>query len=132
MGVISPVSTIVHVLCCYSATNQNIIIIEQDKPKGLRMSEIVNDNDREEREQAEQQKRESYNMLLILVVRMREHAHYTWSSKNLINWNQLKKFMQVCVDVTCMYTNFGGRGLSGFGDTATLKNSQISLSDHGL
>ena len=40
--------------------------------------------------------------------------------------------MQVCVDVTCMYTNFGGRGFSGFGDTATLKNGQISLSDHGL
>ena len=40
--------------------------------------------------------------------------------------------MQICVDVTCMYTNFGGRGLSSFGDTATLKNGQISLSDHGL
>ena len=55
-----------------------------------------------------------------------------WSSKNLINWNRLKKFMQVCVDVTCMYTNFGGCDLSGFGDTTTLKNGQISLSDHGL
>ena len=55
-----------------------------------------------------------------------------WSSKNLIDRNQLKKFMQVGVDVTCMYTNFGGRGLSGFGDTATFKNGQISLSDHGL
>ena len=55
-----------------------------------------------------------------------------WSSKNLIDRNQLKKFMQVGIDVTCMYTDFGGRGLFGFGDTATLKNSQISLSDHGL
>ena len=55
-----------------------------------------------------------------------------WSSKNLIDRNQLKKFMQVCVDVTCMYTNFGGRDLTSFGDTATLKNGQISLSDHGL
>ena len=55
-----------------------------------------------------------------------------WSSKNLINQNWLKKFMQVCIDVTCMYTNFGGRGLSGFGDTATLKNGQISFLDHGL
>ena len=54
-----------------------------------------------------------------------------WSSKNLINPNQLKKFMQVCVDVTCMYTNFGGCSLSGSRDTATLKNGQISLSDHG-
>ena len=42
-----------------------------------------------------------------------------WSSKILIDRNQLKKFMQVCVDVTYMYTNFGGRDLSGFGDTAT-------------
>ena len=58
-----------------------------------------------------------------------------WSSKNLIDQNRLKKIMQVCVDVTCMYTNFGGRELSGFGDIATFKNSQISqisLSDHGL
>ena len=55
-----------------------------------------------------------------------------WSSKNLINWIWLKKFMQVGVDVTCMYTNFGGRDLFGFGDTATFKNDQISLSDHGL
>ena len=55
-----------------------------------------------------------------------------WSSKNLIDRNWLKKFMQTGVDVTCMYTDFGGRGLSGFGDTATLKNGQISLSEHGL
>ena len=55
-----------------------------------------------------------------------------WSSKNLINRNQLKKFIQVNVDVTCMYTDFGGRGLSGFEDIATFKNGQISLSDHGL
>ena len=55
-----------------------------------------------------------------------------WSSKNLINRNRLKKFMQVDIDVTCMYTNFGGCGLFGFGDTNTLKNGQISLSDHGL
>ena len=55
-----------------------------------------------------------------------------WSPKNLIDWNRLKKFMQVGIDVKCMHTNFGGRGLSGFGDTTTLKNGQISLSDHGL
>ena len=55
-----------------------------------------------------------------------------WSSKNLIDRNRLKKFMQIGVDVTCMYTNFDGRDLSGFGDTTTLKNGQISLSDHGL
>ena len=55
-----------------------------------------------------------------------------WSSKNLIDRNRLKKFMQVGIDVTCMHTNFGGRDLSGFRDIATFKNGQISLSDHGL
>ena len=55
-----------------------------------------------------------------------------WSSKNLIDRNWLKKIMQVGVDVTCMHTNFGGRDLSGFGDIATFKNVQISLSTHGL
>ena len=55
-----------------------------------------------------------------------------WSSKNLIDRNRLKKFMQVGVDVTCMYTNFGGRDLSGFRDIATFKNGQFSLSTHGL
>ena len=54
-----------------------------------------------------------------------------WSSKNLIDRNQPKKFMQVGVDVKCMHTNFGGCGLFGFGDTATFKNGQISLSTHG-
>ena len=44
-----------------------------------------------------------------------------WSSKNLINRNRLKKFMQVGVNVTCMYISFGGRGLSGFGDMATFQ-----------
>ena len=55
-----------------------------------------------------------------------------WSSKNLINWNWLKKFMQIGIDVTCMHTSFGGSDLSGFGDTATFKNGQISLLGHGL
>ena len=45
-----------------------------------------------------------------------------WSPKNLINWNWLKKFMQVRIDEICMCTNFGGCGLSTFGDIATLKN----------
>ena len=55
-----------------------------------------------------------------------------WSSKNLIDQNRLKKFMQLSIDITCMYTNFGGCDLSGFRDTATFKNGQISLSDRGL
>ena len=55
-----------------------------------------------------------------------------WSSKNLIDRNRLKKFMQVGADVTCMHTSFGRRDLFGFGDIATFKNGQISLSGHGL
>ena len=55
-----------------------------------------------------------------------------WSSKNLIDWNWLKKYKQVGVDVTYMHTNFGGCDLSGFGDIATVKNGQFSLSTHGL
>ena len=54
-----------------------------------------------------------------------------WSSKNLINRNRLKKCMHVGVDVTYMLTNFDGRDLFGFGDIATFKSGQISLSDHG-
>ena len=55
-----------------------------------------------------------------------------WSSKNLIDRNRLKKFMHVGVDEVCMYTNFDGCGLFGFGDTTIFKNGQISLFDHGL
>ena len=55
-----------------------------------------------------------------------------WSSKNLIDRNRLKKFMQIGIDVKFMYTDFGGRDSSGFGDIATFKNGQISLSTHGL
>ena len=55
-----------------------------------------------------------------------------WSAKDLIDRNQLKKFMQVGVNVTCMHTNFGGCSFSNFGYIATFKNGQISLSDHGL
>ena len=66
-------------------------------------------------------------------ISLSDHGLYSpWSSKNSIDQNRLKKFMQVCIDVTCMYTDFGGRGLFGFGDTATLKDGQISLSTHGL
>ena len=62
----------------------------------------------------------------------RTMGYSPWSSKNLTVWNRLKKFMQVGIDVTCMHTDFGGRGFSGFRDTATLKNGQFSLSNHGL
>ena len=55
-----------------------------------------------------------------------------WTSKNLIDRNRLKKFMKVGVDVTCMYTNFGWRSYFDFRDTATFKNCQFSLFNHGL
>ena len=51
-----------------------------------------------------------------------------WSSKNLIDRNRLKKIMQVGIDVTYTYTNFGGCDLFGFGDIGTFKNGQISPS----
>ena len=41
--------------------------------------------------------------------------------KNSIERNWIKKFMQVGVNVTCMYTSFGGRSLSIFGDMATFQ-----------
>ena len=44
----------------------------------------------------------------------------------------MQKFMHVETDVTCMYIDFGGRGLYSFRDTATFTNGQFSLSDHGL
>ena len=52
---------------------------------------------------------------------LRPMDYSPWSSKNLIDRNRLKKFMQVGIDVKCMYTSFGGRGLSGFGDMATFQ-----------
>ena len=55
-----------------------------------------------------------------------------WSSKNLIDQNRPKKFMQVGINVKFMHTNFGGCDLSGFGDIAIFKNGQISLLTHGL
>ena len=66
---------------------------------------------------------------LILEIKL---AYSPWSSKNLIDRNWPKKFMQVGIDVTSMCTNFCGRSFLGFGDIATFKNGQISLSNHGL
>ena len=66
-------------------------------------------------------------------ISLSDHGLYSpWSSKNLINRNWPKKFMHVSINELYMCTNFGGRDLSCFGDIATLKNDQISLSDHGL
>ena len=48
-----------------------------------------------------------------------------WSSKKSIDWNRLKKFMQVGIDVTCMHTNFGGCGISRFGDKISLWSIKV-------
>ena len=48
-----------------------------------------------------------------------------WSWKNSIDRNRLKKFMQVGIDVKCMHTNFGGRGLSGFRDKISLWSIKV-------
>ena len=42
-----------------------------------------------------------------------------------INQNRLKKFMQIGIDVKCMHTNFGGCGLSGFGDKISLWSIKV-------
>ena len=62
----------------------------------------------------------------------RPMGYSPWSSKILIDRNRLKKFMYLGIDVTCIHTDSGGRGFSGFGDIATFKNGEIFLSDHGL
>ena len=48
-----------------------------------------------------------------------------WSSKNLIDRNQLKKFIKIGVDVTYIHTNFGGRDLFGFGDIGISKKAKF-------
>ena len=45
-----------------------------------------------------------------------------WSSKNLVNQNWLKKFMQVGIDVTFIHTSFGRCGFLGFGDKISFQN----------
>ena len=54
------------------------------------------------------------------------HGLYSpWLLKNLMDWNRLKKFTQVGIDVKCMHTDFGGRGLSGFGDKISLWSVKV-------
>ena len=62
----------------------------------------------------------------------RPMGYSPWSSKILIDRNRLKKFMQVGVDVTCMYIDFGECCLSDFGDIATFNFAHISLLNHGI
>ena len=54
------------------------------------------------------------------------HGLYSpWSLKNLIDRNWLKKIMQIGIDVKCMHTDFGGRGLSSFGDKISLWSIKV-------
>ena len=55
-----------------------------------------------------------------------------WLSKNLIDQNRLKKFMQLGIDVTCMHANFGGHGLFAFGDNITSQKRPNFHFGHGL
>ena len=48
-----------------------------------------------------------------------------WSLINFIDRNWLKKFIQVGIDVKCMHTDFGGRGLSSFGDKISLWSIKV-------
>ena len=48
-----------------------------------------------------------------------------WSWKNLIDRNWLKKFMQIGIDVKFIHTDFGGRGLFGFGDKISLWSIKV-------
>ena len=53
-------------------------------------------------------------------------GHYSpWSSENLIDQNRLKKFVQVGIDFKCMHTDFGGHGLSSFGDKISLLSIKV-------
>ena len=59
-------------------------------------------------------------------ISLSDHGLYSpWSSKNLIIWNWLKKFMQLEVNVLCMHNNFDGCCHFGFGDIATFKTAKF-------
>ena len=55
-----------------------------------------------------------------------------WSSKNLIDRNQLKILMQVGIEVMCMHTSFGGCGFFTFEDMATFQKWPNFPLGHGL
>ena len=65
-------------------------------------------------------------------ISLSDHGLYSMVIKKFNRLELAQKFKLVGVDVKCKHTNFGGRDFSDFGDIATFKNGQISLSDHGL
>ena len=50
-----------------------------------------------------------------------KQPNFPFASKNSIDRNRLKKFMQVGIDVKLMHTDFDGCGFFGFGDMATFQ-----------
>ena len=58
-------------------------------------------------------------------------AYSSQKWKNLIDWNYLKKCMQVGIDVTCIHASFGGRALFDFGDMVTFQKWP-NFMGHGL
>ena len=54
-------------------------------------------------------------------ISLRGMDYSPWSSKNSIDRNRLKKFMQVGIDVKFMHTDFDGCVFFGFGDMATFQ-----------
>ena len=53
-----------------------------------------------------------------------------WSRKNPIDRNRLEKFMQVGIDVKCIHTDFGRRGLFGFRDKISLWSIKVEKFNH--
>ena len=74
-------------------------------------------------------------MCMVLVITISigcvHHVHYYVSKVTVLHVNP-HYVGAVEVDVKCMQTKFGGHGLSGFGDIATLKNGKFPFFDHGL
>ena len=55
-------------------------------------------------------------------ISLSDHGLQSMVVKNLNRIESAQKFMQIEVDVVCMYTNFCVHGPSGFGDIATFQN----------
>ena len=70
--------------------------------------------------------------ILLLSKTVSDHGLWSMVIKKFNCLELAQKIMQVEVNVLSMHTNFDGCRHSSFGDTATFKNGQISLSDHGL
>lgn len=68
-------------------------------------------------------------LFFVLLVSLFDHRHSPPESKKRIDF---KKVMQMEVYAICMYTKFGGRGFSDFGDFAAFVFLRSSLFNHEL